>query len=85
MLTDRQVAEASTPSPEPELATPQKRKRTDEGPLEPTNGAWRPRTEAQRTVNDDSSESGDSERYQHWQPKEQRERQAHQEPLPESR
>ncbi len=85
MLTDRQVAEAGTPSPESELATPQKGKRSEEGPLEPAYGAWNARAEAQRTVNEDSSDSGDSEAYERWQPKEQRERQQQPEPLPESR
>ena len=85
MLTDRQAAEAGTPSPESELATPQKRKRSEEGPLEPAYGAWNARAEAQRTVNEDSSDSGDSEAYERWQPKEQRERQQQPEPLPESR
>ena len=83
VLTDRQAAEASTPSPEPELSPPQKRKRAGDGPSEPSNGAQKPRAGAQRS--EDSSDSGDSETHERWQPKEHREPQQSPESLPESR
>jgi len=85
VLTDRQVAEPQSPSPEPEFSPGQKRKRVSQESLEPSNGERRGITGAQRALDGASSDSEDPESYDRWQPKDRREQQQQHDALPESR
>ena len=85
MLTDRQVAEPQSPSPEPEFSPGQKRKRVSRESPEPSNGERRGITGAQRALNGASSDSEGPESYDGWQPKDRREQQQQPDAIPESR
>ena len=96
VLTDRQVAETHTPSPEPELELPllvsapkagkaSKRRRADLASSEPSNeGTWRASTGTRKSAeagHDGSEESGDDR----WHSKDGAADRWQPEPQPESR
>ena len=86
VLTDRQVAEPQSPSPEPEFSPGPKRKRVSQEAPEPSDGERRGNTGAHRALNGASSDSEGPDSYDRWQPQDRREQQQQQpEALPDSR